>query len=133
MELFRELGVPIERVALSHTDRRPDVGYHRELLSSGVNLEYDQALRQGPDEPRGTAWLLSQMVSEGFEDRLMLGTDGARRSLWRTLGGSPGLAWLHTGFVEVLERWGVDEATRHKLFVDNPARWLSFKDSAVRN
>jgi 5-phospho-D-xylono-1,4-lactonase len=126
VELFLEFGVPLERVVLSHTDKRPDPGYHRELLASGVNLEYDQALRQAPEEPHGTAWLLAQMLSEGFEDRLMLGTDGARRSLWRSLGGSPGLAWLYTGFAEVLERWGVDEPARRRLFVDNPARLLSF-------
>jgi phosphotriesterase-related protein len=97
------------------------------LLSSGVNLEYDQALRQDPEVERGTAWLLAQMISEGYEDQLMLGTDGARRSLWRSLGGGPGLAWLNTGFIDVLARGGIDEATRRKLFVDNPARLLSFE------
>lgn len=125
IELLRELGVPLERVVLSHTDKRPDLGYHRDLLSSGVNLEYDQALRQPPDAPNGTAWLLAQMFSEGYGDRLLLGTDGARRSLWRSLGGSPGLAWLAGGFGDVLGSRGIDEAARHRLFVDNPARVLA--------
>jgi 5-phospho-D-xylono-1,4-lactonase len=126
IDVFRELGVPPARVLLSHTDKRPDPGYHRELLASGVNLEYDQALRQAPEEERGTGWLLAQMLEDGYEAQLMLGTDGARRSLWRSLGGSPGLSWLYTGFVESLERWGVDEAARRRVFVDNPARFLSF-------
>jgi phosphotriesterase-related protein len=127
VELLRELGVPLERVALSHTDKQPDLAYHRELLSSGVNLEYDQALRQPVDERKGTAWLLSEMLSEGFGDRLMLGTDGARRTLWRTLGGGPGLAWLAGGFVDVLRSWGVDETARRRMFVDNPARFLALQ------
>jgi 5-phospho-D-xylono-1,4-lactonase len=127
VELLRKLGVPLERAALSHTDKRSDLGYHRELLASGVNLEYDQSLR----EAGGSARLLEQMLSEGFGDRLMLGTDGARRSLWRALGGGPGLAWLYTGFVDVLEGRGVDAAARRALFVDNPARFLAF--DAARN
>jgi len=53
------------------------------------------------------------------------GPGGARRSLWRALGGSPGLAWLLTGFFAVLDRQGVDAATRRRLLVDNPARVLS--------
>jgi phosphotriesterase-related protein len=125
LELLRDLGVPLERVVLSHTDKVRDPGYHRELLGAGVNLEYDQALRQDPDEPRGTAWLIAEMVADGHAGQLMLGTDGARRSLWRALGGSPGLAWLAAGFPAVLDRHGVDAAVRRQLLVDNPARVLA--------
>ncbi len=125
LELLVELGVPLERTVLSHTDKVRDAGYHRELLQSGVNLEYDQALRQHPDEPRGTAWLVTEALAAGHAAQLMLGTDGARRSLWRTHGGEPGLAWLVTGFRPVLDRHGVDAATWRQLMVDNPARVLA--------
>jgi 5-phospho-D-xylono-1,4-lactonase len=127
LKLLDELEVPFQRVVVSHTDKNPDLGYHRDLLSSGVNLEYDQALRQPPDADRGTAWLISQMVSEGFASQILLGTDGARRSLWRTLGGRPGLAWIVEDFTKVLEQLGVDAGTQRTLFVDNPARVLSFE------
>lgn len=124
--MLTALGVDLSRVVLSHTDRIADPGYHRELLSSGVNLEYDQALRQPPDEPEGTAWLVARMVEEGYADQLMLGTDGARRSLWITLGGSPGLAYLHDRFVDVLAAHGVAAEVVGRLFVSNPARFLAF-------
>ena len=91
LDLLSSLGVPLDRVVLSHTDKQPDPGYHRDLLRAGANLEYDQALRQRPDEDKGTAWLLATMLAEGYQDKLLLGTDGARRALWRTLGGAPGL------------------------------------------
>ncbi len=126
IELLRGYDVPLGRVALSHTDRVADLTYHRDVLASGVSLVYDQALRQSPSEPRGTAWLLAAMVEEGHGSRLMLGTDGARRTLWTTLGGSPGLAWLFTGFAKVLARHGVDAAKLATILVDNPARWLTF-------
>lgn len=125
IELLYALGAPLNRVVLSHTDKIADPDHHRDLLDSGVNLEYDQGLRQSSGERRGTAWLLSEMLSEGYGGQLMLGTDGARRSLWSTLGGRPGLAWLLTGFADVLDQWGIDEPTRRTMLVDNPARFLT--------
>jgi len=124
VELLAGLEVSLDRVVLSHTDKVSDPGYHRGLLQSGVNLEYDQALRQADGEPT-TARLLSEMIEEGYLEQLMLGTDGARRSLWRTLGGSPGLAYLVGEFVGILEMHGIGENERQALFIDNPAHWLT--------
>lgn len=126
VELLSDLGVALDRVVLSHTDKVTDRGYHRELLSSGVNVEYDQALRNAVAGEHATAALLADMLEEGFGDQLLLGTDGARRSLWRTLGGDPGLDHLVTGYTRVLDAHGVDAGARRRLLVDNPARVLAF-------
>ncbi len=125
LALLTEFGVPLTRVVLSHTDRIADPGLHKDLLSSGVNLEYDQALRQAAAEVSATAGLLAEMIGAGFAGQLMLGTDGARRTLWTTLGGSPGLAWMMTGFTAILESRGIDAKARHQLLVTNPARFLA--------
>jgi phosphotriesterase-related protein len=125
--LLESLDVAPSRVVLSHTDKVVDPGYHRDLLATGVNLEYDQALRQAPDEERGTAWLLAEMVGEGRASQLMLGTDGARRSMWRSLGGAPGLDWLATGFTARLGELDVDRATVNQMMVTNPAAFLAFE------
>lgn len=114
-------GVDPGRVVLSHTDKIRDPVYHRDLLASGVNLEYDQALRQDPAEDRGTLELLEKMAEEGYLSQLMVGTDGARRSLWAELGGAPGLAEL----VRRIEA-AFDRETTGALLVDNPARFLAF-------
>ena len=132
VELLTDLGMDLSRVVISHTDKVADPRYHDALLATGVNVEYDQALRQDPDEEMGTAWLLAEMIRDGFVDQIMLGTDGARRSLWTTLGGSPGLAFLYSGFVEVMRRHGIDDEAINKLFVTNPARFLAFDPEATR-
>lgn len=121
IETLSSLGVDLGTVALSHVDKVADAGYHREILSAGALLCYDQALRT-PDQ---TADLIVEMVGEGFGRQMMLGTDGARRSLWSTLGGSPGLAWLAAGFSDVLRRRGLDDATVADLYQANPAAYLS--------
>lgn len=123
IDALTHLGVSPSRIALSHTDKVVDPGYHREMLSTGVYLCYDQALRW--DEENLTARLVSKALSAGYGDQILLGTDGARRSLWATLGGSPGLAYLYTGFVLELEKTDSPSTTDiQTMFVDNPARYL---------
>jgi predicted metal-dependent phosphotriesterase family hydrolase len=129
LALLSELGVDLHRVVISHTDKIADRQYHFDLLDAGVNLEYDQALRQGDGARHGTAGLLRDMIDAGFLGQLMLGTDGARRSLWSTLGGNPGLAWLASGFLDVLRSVGIGQAEQHVLFVDNPRAFLTLGET----
>ncbi len=126
LDLLGGAGIPLGCVIISHTDKVPDPGYHREILASGANVEYDQALRQHLTGSSATARLVAQMWDEGFGNQILLGTDGARRTLWTSLGGSPGLAWLQLGFPAVLAAHGVDEGQVEAMFVSNPARVLSF-------
>lgn len=116
VELLIDLGVPPDRIALSHTDKVDDPGYHRSLLATGVFLCYDQGIR----DPDGTFSLVESMVGEGYGTQIVLGTDGARRSLWSTLGGQPGLVALYDW-----ARNRLGDSLSTGLFVTNPARYLS--------
>lgn len=123
IEALTGLGVLPERITLSHTDKVVDPGYHRAMLSTGVFLCYDQTLRW--EHENLSARLVSECLAAGHRDQILLGTDGARRSLWATLGGSPGLAYLHQGFIIELEDVGLSPSDISALFVDNPARYLA--------
>jgi phosphotriesterase-related protein len=114
--------VPPDRVILSHTDKVLDRGYHRELLAAGAFVVYDQGLRS----PEGTARLVRWMVEDGHAGRLLLGTDGARRSLWSVLGGSPGLAALATGLGRRLAG-ELGPAVMERIWVANPAAALELR------
>jgi predicted metal-dependent phosphotriesterase family hydrolase len=116
VEVLTDLGVPPDRIALSHTDKVDDVGYHRSLLETSVFLCYDQGIR----DTERTFSLIESMVTEGFGSQIVLGTDGARRTLWATLGGRPGLAALYD---RARQRLATDLLTG--LFVTNPTRYLS--------
>ena len=120
IKLLDELDVPLARVVLSHTDKVADRGYHRDLLGSGACVVYDQGIRT-PDQ---TARLVTQMVEDGFTAQILLGTDGARRSLWTTLGGSPGLAALRTDLGARLTAALGGDLVR-QLWIDNPKRILA--------
>lgn len=122
-------GVPADAIILSHVDKVVDHNYHRELAATGATLEYDQTLRRAGDAEHRTVELITGLHADGYGDRIVLGTDGARRDLWHTLGGAPGLAWLATGFHDQLVAAGLAEPALRALYVNNPARALSLREA----
>ncbi len=127
VRLFEELGVPLQHVVISHTDRAPDRAYHQEILSTGVILEYDSAFRWGPERGNPTLDLVVAMVAAGFGEQIVLGMDAARRKYWKAYGGTPGLAFLLREFVPRLREAGLTDADIEKIFVSNPASCYAFR------
>ncbi len=121
IELLSRLGIPLSRVCISHTDKVADRGYHRALLDAGALLCLDQGLR----ESERTAALVVELVADGYGNQLLIGTDAARRTLWSSLGGSRGPGWMNGGFRALLAHRGLEDEQIVRLFVDNPARWLT--------
>ncbi|HEY0702265.1 MAG TPA: hypothetical protein VGD60_05815 [Candidatus Acidoferrales bacterium] len=126
VKLFQEFGVPLAHVAISHTDRAPDMAYHQEILATGVMLEYDSAFRWPAEKGNPTLDLVVALVAAGFGAQIMLGMDAARRKYWRAYDGGPGLAFLLTEFVPRLKSSGLTDADVKKIFVTNPADCYAF-------
>jgi len=126
---LRDCGADLSRVVLSHTDRRPDPARHRDLLQTGVRLEYDGAFRwKRPDGRNPTLELLLELAPE-FPDQLMLGMDMARASYWSAYGGLPGLRYLLDVFAPQLRQASLSEALLDRLLRGNPAAAFSFAPS----
>lgn len=123
-------GVQPSHLILSHTDRKPDVVYHKELLSTGAMLEYDSAFRWKADQGNPTEDLVVEMCASGYGGQILLGMDAARRGYWKAYGGKPGLAFLLEEFWPRLMVRGVSEAQLTAIFVDNPARCYAFRSDA---
>lgn len=85
----------LSHVVLSHTDRKPDIGYHWEILSTGVKVEYDSAFRWKSGNP--TRDLVERLFPD-FPSQIMLGMDAARAGYWKSYGGGPGISFLLTEF-----------------------------------
>lgn len=120
-------GVAPRHVVLSHTDRKPDAGYHREILSTGVFVEYDAHFRWKPEEGNPTADLILALCSDGFASQIMLGMDAARRTYWKSYGGSPGHNYLLTTFRDLLLSRGLAPADYDRFQLDNPRRAYQFR------
>lgn len=123
VELLRAMGVDLAHVTLSHTDRKPDVAYHRDILQSGVRVEFDSAFRWKEGNP--TLDLLIALAPD-FPDQLMLGMDAARRGYWKQYGGKPGMSFLLTDFRPQLRKAGLTEDLLKKIFVSTPASAFRF-------
>lgn len=119
-ELFHQLGVNLSKVVICHVDRRKDVQYHRDLLQTGVFVEYDSAFRWKDGEVNWTYRLLEELLPE-FPRQITVGMDAARNTYWRSYGGSPGLDFLMTAFRSALAERGLDKYWEG-MMVKNPAR-----------
>ncbi len=105
-------------VVLSHTDRKPEIDYHRTILRTGVRLEYDSAFRW-KTSPNQTTDLILALAPE-FPDQLLLGMDAARSSYWKSYGGKPGLTFLLKEYSQTLLEAGLDPDLLHNLLHENP-------------
>ena len=127
VRLLADHGADLAHVTLSHTDKVVDRGYHRELVQSGANVEYDQAFRW-KDAPNGTLRILEWLAEDGLMDHVMLGLDASRQGYWRAYGGTPGISYLVDGFAREMNERGIGADLRHRIFVDTPAATYAFID-----
>jgi predicted metal-dependent phosphotriesterase family hydrolase len=126
VRLLLDSGAHPRQVVLSHTDRLPDIAYHRCLLSSGVTLEYDHHFRTYlKDGSCPTADLIAALLPE-FPDQIVVGMDLARRGYWHGHGGKPGLVWLLTMLPTLLKERGVSDDLIERILTHNPRRAFTF-------
>jgi phosphotriesterase-related protein len=125
VRLLEKHGADLRHVVLSHLDRKPVLAYHREILSSGVRVEYDSAFRWKPEQGNPTLDLLVALLPE-FPDQIMLGMDAARRAYWKHHGGSPGMNFLLTTFTAQMKSAGLIDSDLRRIFITSPAQAYDF-------
>ena len=123
VKLFEKLGADLQHVVISHADRYQDIGYNRELLQTGVTVEYDSAFRW--KEKENWTYKLLQALLPEFPDQITMGMDAARNTYWKSYGGKPGLNFLLTTFKDDLQKMGLGSYYDY-IFFRNPARLYSF-------
>lgn len=128
VEWLERHGVDARNVVLSHTDRKPDLGYHKEIMSTGVFVEYDSAFRWKPEQGNPTADLIVALFGGGFGGQIMLGMDAAKYQYWRSYGGGPGLTFLLDRFWPRLREMGMGADDFETIFRRNPARAYAFAE-----
>jgi predicted metal-dependent phosphotriesterase family hydrolase len=128
VELLTRAGVPASSIILSHVDKAQNIPLLLDLAATGAVLELDQGLRQldrGTDSI--TVRAIVALVRAGFGSQVIVGTDGARRALWASLGGTPGLARL----AELLPRWlsevGIEEPAVERVLRTNAVAALRWR------
>jgi predicted metal-dependent phosphotriesterase family hydrolase len=124
VELFEKLGANLNHVVISHVDKQTDLGFHRELLQSGVYVEYDSHFRWKTEKENPTLNLLENMLPD-YSDKIVLGMDMAKNTYWKSYGGLPGLSYLLTEFRDKLKAKKLDNYFE-TLFFTNPQKLYAF-------
>ena len=123
VNMFDKSGVDVRHVVISHVDRYQDIGYNRELLQTGVRVEYDSAFRW--KEKENWTYKLLKALLPDFPDQITMGMDAAKSSYWLSYDGAPGLTFLLTTFKEELIQMGLAQYYEN-IFVRNPAQLYAF-------
>ncbi len=123
-ELFSKLGANLNHIVISHVDKNKDPGYHKELMQTGVYVEYDSHFRWKKGEENFTYKLLENFLPD-YSNRIVLGMDMARNTYWKSYGGKPGLNFLLTTFKDELNEMGLMKYF-YQMFYQNPQQLFSF-------
>ncbi len=134
VEIMREEGVDVRRLAIAHLTRNVDPWYHRQVAATGVFLSFDQLskVKYGPESDRVDATIA--LIEAGHLEQLLLGGDLARKSDLYAYERGPGLRFVLETWVprlrsELGERGytsaRVDEIVE-TLLVHNPRRYFAF-------
>jgi len=124
VELFDKLGANLHHVVISHVDKHPDMDFHKELLETGVYVEYDSHFRWKVTGENRTYQLLEKFLPD-YSLQIVVGMDMAKNTYWKSYGGQPGLTYLLTNFIDELKQRGLEQHIDN-LFVNNPQRLYSF-------
>lgn len=124
-QLFDKLGADMNHVVLSHVDRFTNLDYQRQVLDTGVRIEYDSAFRWKEGDKNWTLYFLEQLLDQ-YPDQITMGMDMAKNVYWKSYGGSPGMTYLIDTIPEFLKSKGLEKHFQ-RLFFDNPQQLYTFK------
>ncbi len=131
------LGVKPKKIIIGHLDDkfplRGEESLMRDLLSLGVWIQFDDigfdyfSPTLGVQMPTDKARieLLSHLISDGFGDQILLGSDICKGSHLKAQGG-PGFSHFAGSFYDAALQFGISEGAMKIMLIDNPVVALSF-------
>ncbi len=125
LEILKREGADFSHVCLGHLDRNPDEYYLLKLAEQGIYLQFDGPgkVKYYPDSVRVA--LIKSLISHGHIDQMLISGDMGRASYLEAYGGGPGFKFIASKFIPRLLDEGISEEDIHKIFYDNPQRWLA--------
>jgi phosphotriesterase-related protein len=131
LDLAEKNGVDAGAVIFFHADRNPDAFYWKGIAERGSFITIDQIGKINYGTESSRARFIEDLINAGFEDRILLGTDFARRSNFRSYGYGPGLGYLFGRFVPFLTSFlaadGIEKEKVLKAVNENPREAFSLK------
>jgi phosphotriesterase-related protein len=114
LDILEDAGVDPRRVAIGHLGNLTDANLyvHKAICRRGGYVGFD---RQGSPRDAAVVPLVVGLIEAGFTDHILISGDASR-----------GYGRPITVFLPKLKAAGIDDATLHRITVDNPLRFLAF-------
>ncbi len=108
IKIFKENGVNLDKVVISHVDLSGDLDYILRLIDKGVNVAFDTVgkINYQPESIRME--MLKELCNRGLSDRVVLSMDITRKSHLKVNGGL-GYSYLLDSFIPYLKDNGIDQ------------------------
>ena len=121
LKIFKEYGVNLDSVVISHVDLSGDLDYILRLIDKGVNVAFDTIgkINYQPEAVRVN--LLRELSKRGLCDKIVLSMDITRKSHLKYLKGL-GYSYLLDNFVPLLRNGGISQADIDKMLKNNALR-----------
>jgi len=125
-DFLTRLGVDNDKRIYCHLDRAVrDIGVHIELLKRGAYIEYDTIHRLKYHSDIDEITIIKQVLDAGFADKILLGLDSTR-ARFAAYGGTPGLDYIKSKFIALMEAEGIPYAVGLRFMQENPAKAFAF-------
>lgn len=124
LKIFKEYGVNLDKVVISHVDLSGDLDYILRLIDKGTNVAFDTIgkINYQPEYVRVN--LLKELSKRGLSERIVLSMDITRKSQLRYLKGL-GYSYLLDNFLPLLRKAGISQAQIDNMIKNNALRIYS--------
>lgn len=125
IEILREEGVDLSRVAVAHTDTVPTEGYAVELARHGVYVGIDSIQSANPAAIAHRVEQVTSLIRAGYLERILISHDLCMPAHLAANGGN-GFGYVLGGFRSELLAAGVTEEEFDVIVRENPARLAAY-------
>ncbi|TZE82961.1 phosphotriesterase family protein [Calorimonas adulescens] len=132
IEILRQEGIDLTHVAFGHMDRNPDMWYYLKIAETGAYLIFDGLgkVKYYPESVRINS--IIELCKKGYQKKIMISGDMARKSYYIEYGGGPGLTFILTKwvprFIEEANSQGLNgKEIIEDLLINNPREFFSFR------
>jgi phosphotriesterase-related protein len=121
IKIFKEYGVNLDKVVISHVDLSGDLDYILRLIDKGVNVAFDTIgkINYKPEDVRVN--LLKELSKRGLSEKIVLSMDITRKSHLKYLKGL-GYSYLLDTFVPLLRKSDINESDIDNMLKNNAQR-----------
>ena len=124
IEMFKNYGINLDKVIISHVDLSGSLDYILRLIDTGANVAFDTIGKENYQPDGLRIDLLKEIAERGLSGKVLLSMDITRKSNFKVQGGI-GYSYLLDKFLPSLRESGVSEKAIANMTDENIRRILS--------